>query len=53
MVNMGDIYSAIFPLLLEDGGIFAIASKDKYLVARLNNQIERLVAAMEKIGLSE
>lgn len=53
MVNMDDIYSAIFPLLLEDGGIFAIASKDKYLVARLNNQIERLVAAMEKIGLSE
>jgi hypothetical protein len=52
LVNMANVYASIFPLLLEDGGVFSIASTDKYLIARLNNQMERLVAAMEKIGMT-
>lgn len=52
MVKIDELFCAIYPMLLESGGLLAIASEDKYLVARLNNQMERLVAAIEKIGIS-
>jgi len=51
MIKVDELFCAIYPMLLEDGGIMSIASEDKYLIARLNNQMERLVAAIEKLGI--
>jgi len=53
MIKVEEQFCGLYPMLLEDGGILAVASEDKYLITRLNNQMERMVATIEKIGLSE
>lgn len=48
-IKLGDEYTSIYPILIGDGGLLAISSNDKYLITRLNNQMERLVASIEKL----
>jgi hypothetical protein len=48
-IKLGDEYTSIYPILIGEGGLLAISSNDKYLITRLNNQMERLVASIEKL----
>ena len=50
-IQIDDLYIGIFNIYVASGGMLAIASVDKYLITnRLTQQIERLVASIEKIA---
>ena len=49
-VQIGDLFCSIFNIVSNEGGVLAISSVDKFLINRLTNQLERLVASIEKIS---
>ncbi|MDH5401362.1 MAG: hypothetical protein OEY49_02625 [Candidatus Heimdallarchaeota archaeon] len=51
LIQVNEFYCSIFPLLCAEGGVLAAISTDKYLISRLNSQMERLVASIERLGV--
>ena len=50
-VQFDDQYCSVFNILIADGAVLGVSSRDKYLITnRINRQIERAVAALEKLA---
>ena len=49
LIQIGELYVAIFPIFNPEGGLFALASKNSATITRLTTQVERLVSSIEKI----